>query len=47
MQGFLLAVVEETENFTSFRNKDIDKFVRDHDDNCIDKVDMLKENMNK
>lgn len=43
----MLICTNHENDFTSFRNKDIDIFVQDHADESIEKAIILKEAMNK
>ncbi len=47
IQTFMLISTNKENEFTSFRNKDIDAFVRDYGDNCIEKANVLKDAMDK
>jgi Phosphoglycerate mutase 1 len=47
IQTFMLICTNHENDFTSFRNKDIDIFVQDHADESIEKAIILKEAMNK
>ena len=46
-QTLMLICTNQDNDFTSFRNKDIDVFVQDYADESIEKADILKEAMNK
>ena len=46
IQTLMLICTNNENDFTSFRNKDIDSFVADFGDNCLDKVETLSEAMN-
>lgn len=45
IQTLMLIETNQTNDFTSFRTKDIDLFVTDHSDNCLNKIDTLTEVM--
>ena len=45
IQTMMLILTDQNNDYTSFRNKDIDMFVMDHSEECIDKVDSLKDAM--
>lgn len=45
IQTLMLICTNNENDFTSFRNKDIDVFVQDYDDNNLDKIDVLKDAM--
>ncbi|MCM1232634.1 MAG: DUF262 domain-containing protein [Ruminococcus flavefaciens] len=45
IQTFMLISTDTINDYTSFRSKDIDVFVIDHADECLDKVGSLKEAM--
>lgn len=45
IQALMLICTNNENDFTSFRNKDIDVFVMDHADNSLDKIDTLKNAM--
>lgn len=47
IQTFMLISTNKENDFTSFRSKDIDTFVKEHADDNIDKYDILKESMDK
>lgn len=47
IQTLMLICTNNENDFTSFRNKDIDVFVQDHADESLSKVDVLKESMDK
>jgi len=47
IQTLMLICTNHENDFTSFRNKDIDIFVQDHADESIEKAIILKEAMNK
>lgn len=47
IQAFMLICTNQEKDFISFRTKDIDLFVKDYADESIDKVDVLKEAMDK
>lgn len=44
---FMLIATNQDNDFTSFKNKDVDAFIRDYADKVLDKADTLKEAMNK
>lgn len=44
---FMLIATNQDNDFTSFKNKDVDAFIKDYADNVLDKADLLKEAMNK
>lgn len=43
IQTLMLIETNQTNDFTSFRSKDIDVFVMDHSEECIDKISVLKD----
>lgn len=45
IQTLMLICTNNENDFTSFRNKDIDAFVQDYADNNLDKIDLLKDAM--
>lgn len=45
IQTLMLIETNQNNDFTSFRTKDIDVFVTDHGDECIDKIDTLKDTL--
>lgn len=45
IQTLMLIETDQDNDFTSFRTKDIDVFVMDHSEACIDKIDVLKDTM--
>lgn len=45
IQTLMLICTNNENDFTSFRNKDIDAFVQDYADNNLDKIDVLKDAM--
>ena len=45
IQTLMLICTNNENDFTSFRNKDIDVFVQDNADNSLDKIDTLKDAM--
>lgn len=45
IQTLMLICTNNENDFTSFRNKDIDVFVQDYADNNLDKIDVLKDAM--
>lgn len=45
IQTLMLIETNQNNDFTSFRTKDIDLFVTDHSDDCLNKIDTLKESM--
>lgn len=47
IQALMLIMTNKENDFTSFRTKDIDNFVKNHGDESISKIDALKEAMNK
>lgn len=47
IQTLMLICTNNENDFTSFRNKDIDVFVQDYADESLSKVDVLKESMDK
>lgn len=47
IQTFMLILTNQDNDFTSFRTKDIDIFVKDHSDKVLERVDTLKEAMDK
>lgn len=46
IQTMMLILTDQNNDYTSFRSKDIDAFVMDYSEECIDKVDSLKDTMN-
>ena len=44
---FMLIATNQENDFTSFKNKDVDAFIKDHADNVLDKADLLKDAMDK
>ena len=47
IQTLMLISTNQEEDFTSFRTKDIDLFVKEKGDSSLDKIDILKETMDK
>lgn len=47
IQTLMLMMTNQDNDFTSFRTKDIDDFVKNHADDSIGKIDILKEAMDK
>ena len=47
VQTFMLIATNQENDFTSFRAKDIDAFVTDYADQYLDKVDTLKDAMDR
>ena len=47
IQTFMLMLTNQENDFTSFRTKDIDAFVRDYSDIALEKADVLKDSMDK
>lgn len=45
IQTLMLTCTNNENDFTSFRNKDIDVFVQDHGDESLDKIDVLRDAM--
>lgn len=45
IQTLMLIETNQNNDFTSFRTKDIDLFVMEHGDECVDKIDTLKETL--
>lgn len=45
IQTLMLIETNQNNDFTSFRTKDIDLFVMDHSDDCLNKIDTLKDVM--
>ena len=45
IQTLMLIETNQDHDYTSFRTKDIDIFVIEHSDSCIDKINILKETM--
>lgn len=45
IQTLMLIETNQNNDFTSFRTKDIDLFVMDHSENCLNKIDTLTEVM--
>lgn len=44
---FMLMATNQDNDFTSFKNKDVDVFIRDYADGVLDKADLLKDAMDK
>ena len=44
---FMLIATNQENDFTSFKNKDVDVFIRDYADGVLDKADLLKDAMDK
>ena len=44
---FMLIATNQESDFTSFKNKDVDVFIRDYADGVLDKADLLKDAMDK
>ena len=44
---FMLMATNQENDFTSFKNKDVDVFIRDYADGVLDKADLLKDAMDK
>ena len=44
---FMLIATNQENDFTSFKNKDVDVFIKDDADNVLDKADILKDAMDK
>ena len=44
---FMLVSTNQDNDFTSFKNKDVDIFIRDYADDRLDKADLLKDAMDK
>lgn len=47
IQTLMLIMTNQDNDFTSFRTKDIDAFVKNYADDSIEKIDLLKEAMDK
>ena len=47
IQTLMLILTNQENDYTSFRNKDIDLFIIDHSDEALEKIDVLKEGMDK
>lgn len=47
IQALMLICTNQENDFTSFRTKDIDAFVKDHADDSLDKIGTLKDAMDK
>lgn len=47
IQTFMLILTNQENDFTSFRTKDIDAFIKDHSDEALAKVETLREVMDK
>lgn len=47
IQSMMLILTNQENDYTSFRTKDIDLFIMDHSDEALEKVDTLKEAMDK
>ena len=47
IQTFMFMLTNQGNDFTSFRTKDIDAFVRDYSDIALEKSDVLKDSMDK
>ena len=47
IQTLMLICTNNENDFTSFRTRDIDAFVQDHGDESLDKIDILKDAMDK
>ena len=47
IQTFMFMLTNQGNDFTSFRTKDIDAFVRDYSDIALEKADVLKDSMDK
>lgn len=47
IQSMMLILTNQENDYTSFRTKDIDLFIMDHSDEALEKVDILKEAMDK
>lgn len=47
IQTFMLMLTNQENDFTSFRTKDIDAFIRDYSDMALEKADVLKDSMDK
>lgn len=44
---FMLIATNQDNDFTSFKNKDVDTFIKDYADSILDKADLLKDAMDK
>lgn len=44
---FMLVATNQDNDFTSFKNKDVDVFIRDYADGILDKADLLKDALDK
>ena len=47
IQTLMLILTNQENDYTSFRTKDIDSFIIDHSDEALEKIDTLKEGMDK
>ena len=47
IQTLMLVSTNQTDDYTSFRTKDIDNFIINHADECIDKCSILKDALDK
>ena len=47
IQTLMLILTNQKNDYTSFRTKDIDSFIIDHSDEALEKIDVLKEGMDK
>lgn len=47
IQTFMLILTNQDNDFTSFRTKDIDTFIKDHSEEALKKTDVLKDAMDK
>ena len=47
IQTFMLMLTNQENDFTSFRTKDIDTFIKEHSDDALEKVHILKDSMDK
>ncbi len=47
IQTFMLILTNQDNDFTSFRTKDIDAFIKDHSEEALGKTDVLKDAMDK
>lgn len=47
IQTLMLIETNQNNDFTSFRTKDIDVFVTEHSEECLSKIDTLKETMDR
>ena len=47
IQTLMLILTNQENDYTSFRTKDIDSFIIDHSDEALEKIDVLKEGMDK